>query len=155
MNETDLTHFARLGYNNGHISLIFSLLTWTPYGISFLPLSPHSAKNPGVAQAELSGLLLPNRTVSPVKSWPLFWLIFSCCCHSALLWKRGLLPLLIHNPERVTRAPAPFPSSVHIHLTDMWPNATVQAGRKDSSRGYYSTEKFPICGPETPSISLQ
>ena len=72
------------------------------------------------------------------------------CCESG-----GLLPLLTDNPSKVTRTSVPFPSSVHIHPTSTWPNVTIQAGKKDSSRGYDSIEKFLIWGPQTPSISLQ
>ena len=46
VNDTDSTHFARLGYNKRHISPILALITWTPYGVSFLPVFPSFGQEP-------------------------------------------------------------------------------------------------------------
>lgn len=164
MSALDITHFTRLRYNHSGISFIFSFITLAPYfptcrkpRISRLEDSSsslHLAKNARLTQAEISGLLLPNRIVSrPGNSWPLFCLICSCCCHSGLLWKWWPVVLADQHSWQSHHGFCIFLFTMCTFTLCMGPNVAIQEGRKDSNRSY-SIEEFLIWGPQAPDFSL-
>lgn len=77
--------------------------------------------------------LLPNRTLSPVNSRPIFGWFSRVAATQDGCESGGVLPLKIHTLDKVPRVPVSFPSNVHIHLTHKGPNMAIQAGTKDSN----------------------